>query len=250
MDDCFVTGRVWHRRRAPRVHAFNYRLYFSLLDVETLPETFRRSRWWSIERFNLVCFRRSDYLGPPDQPLADALRDRVQSESGQRPSGRIFMLTHLRQWGLAFNPVTFYFCHDQGRLAFIVAEIHNTPWGERHAYVLDCRDQAGPEYRFCFDKVFHVSPFLPMQLGYDWRFSVDQDRLDVHMLVTEQGAECFSAGMRLSPQPITSSAMRTMPLRFPLVCFKVLAGIYWQAFRLWLKRIPLHTHPDKESDTA
>jgi uncharacterized protein len=246
MKQALGSGTVWHRRRLPRAHAFRYRLYYSLLDLEQLEDTFARSRLWSLNRANLVSFRRSDYLGPTDVPLVEAVRDRVQAEAGLRPSGPILLLAHLRQWGFCFNPVSFYFCHHEGRLAFILAEVHNTPWNERHAYLLDARAHAGPDYRFVFDKVFHVSPFLPMNMGYDWRFRIEQERLDVHMKVTEGSAESFSAGMSLNLKPISASSMRRMPLKFPALTLKVVFGIYWQAFRLWLKRIPFHTHPDKE----
>lgn len=250
MQSALGTGTVWHRRRQPREHAFRYRLYYSLLDLDRLEDTFAQSRLWSLNRPNLVSFRRSDYLGPADVPLVEAVRDRVQAEVGLRPDGPVLLLTHLRQWGLCFNPVSFYFCHQAGRLAFIVAEVHNTPWNERHAYVLDARAHAGPDYRFVFDKAFHVSPFLPMNMGYDWRFRIEDQRLDVHMKVTEDGAEFFSAGMALQLEAIDRSGMRAMPLKFPALTLKVLFGIYWQALRLWFKRIPFHSHPDKKAGSS
>jgi hypothetical protein len=111
--------------------------------------------------------------------------------------------------------------------------------------VLDCREQSGPEYRFEFDKAFHVSPFMPMDLRYDWRFRLGDDRIDVHMRLIEQGSQCFAAGMRLSLEPMTAKSMRRMPLRFPFMTARVVAGIYWQALKLWIKRVPFHPHPDK-----
>ncbi len=250
MDNRLAHGTVWHRRLQPTLHRFRYRVSYSLLDVDTIDAQFQRSRWWSVERFNLVSFRRSDYLGPPEQGLGEAVRNQVEEQQGVQPDGPIFLLTHLRQWGYCFNPVSFYFCHHQGRLAFIVAEIHNTPWKERFAYVLDCREQTGPDYQFNFDKRFHVSPFLPMKLDYDWRFRLEDDRLGVHMLVTDGGSEYFAAGMQLQLAPLTGRAMRWMPLRFPLMTMKVVAGIYWQAFRLWLKRVPFYPHPAKASENS
>jgi uncharacterized protein len=250
MKNAFAVGKVWHRRQQPREHAFRYRLYYSLLNCEHLETIFAGSRFWSLERFNLVSFCRSDYLGSSEQPLVEAVRDRIQTEFGTRPTGEVFVLTHLRQWGFCFNPVSFYFCHDNGSLAFIIAEVHNTPWNERHAYVLDCREHEGPEFRFRFAKHFHVSPFLPMDMDYDWRFRIEPDAVAVHMLVTEGNADCFSAGMKLELQPLTSRSMLLMPMKFPFLTVKVVAGIYWQALRLWLKRVSFHTHPDQEPDRS
>lgn len=248
MDDALATGRVWHRRREPHQHRFDYRLYFSLFDVERIESLCARSPWWSHERSNLVSFRRRDFIGPHEHSIAQAVRDRVEDASGTRPQGRIFLLTHLRQWGTCFNPVSFYLCLDQdGQLQFLVAEIHNTPWNQRHAYVLDARDQTGPDYRFRFAKGFHVSPFLPMELDYDWRFRLSSDELLIHMSVMDADSECFAAGMRLALEPLDKAAMRRMPLQYPLLTARVLMAIYWQALRLWLRKTPFFSHPDKQA---
>ena len=131
---------------------------------------------WSVERFNLVTFRRRDYLGPRILRWARRYGSGFEKRAFD-PAGACACLTHLRQWGLCFNPVTFYFCEDpDGALQAVVADVHNTPWNERHAYVLDARDQSGPDFRFEFDKAFHVSPFLPMDMRYDWRFRYEADR--------------------------------------------------------------------------
>lgn len=246
MDSAIATGRVWHRRETPRPHRFAYRTSYGLIDVDRVPELFARSRLWSVERPNLVSFRRDDFLRPTDRPLRQAVGERVAEATGRWPKGRILLLAHLRQWGLCFNPVAFYFCLDaHGVPEAIVAEVHNTPWNERHAYVLDCRGQSGPTYRFAFEKDFHVSPFLPMDVRYEWRFCIDGERLDVHMRLKRAGTQCFAVGLRLALEPMDSAAMRRMPLKFPLMTARVLAAIYWQALRLWLKRTPFYPHPDK-----
>ncbi len=246
MDNAIATGRIWHRRHSPKVHRFAYRTSYTLLDIDQVEAVFGRSRLWSVGRGNLVSFRRGDFLPPHDRPLREVVITRVAEVTGHRPRGRVFVLAHLRQWGLCFNPVSFYFCFGvDGALEVIVAEVHNTPWNERHAYVLDCRQQSGPEYRFDFDKAFHVSPFMPMSIHYDWRFRIEGQSLGVHMRLIESGRECFAAGMRLALEPMTTSSMRRMPLKFPLMTARVVVGIYWQALRLWLKRVPFHSHPDK-----
>ena len=249
--ECTATGRVWHRRHRPKSHAFSYSIWMSLLDVDGIEALFDRSWVWSVERFNLVTFRRSDYLGPGHMPLGEAVRQHVFERLGFRCGGRVRMLTHLRQWGLCFNPVTFYFCEDpDGALQAVVADVHNTPWNERHAYVLDARDQSGPVYRFDFDKAFHVSPFLPMDMRYDWRFRYDADKISVHMRLMQDGTECFHTGMRLAIDELTPGRMSLMPLKFPFMTLRVITGIYYQALRLWLKRIPFFTHPDRAPEAG
>jgi DUF1365 family protein len=158
-------GRVRHRRHAPRAHAFAYRMAQLYLDLGEVDALFR-DRWlWSVDRPNLAEFRRSDFLGDPAQPLADAVRERVAIATGERPGGPVRLLSHLRYAGYSFNPVSFYYCHAaDGALHSIVAEITNTPWKERHAYVLPVAtaDVRGRALHWAFDKAFHVSPFLPM----------------------------------------------------------------------------------------
>lgn len=244
--DQYGIGTVWHRRTREHTHAFRYKLWFCLLDLDTLPERLEKSPWWSELRWNLVSFRRQDFIAPFERSIADAVRDRVEQHLGWKPAGQIRLLTQPRQWGLCFNPVSFYFCYsERQQLDSIVAEVHNTPWGERHAYVLDATGphQSGPEYRFEFDKSFHVSPFLPMQMQYRWRFRLEADALAVHMLVMENGAESLRTGMQLSLQPLNRNAMLRMPLIFPLQTIKVFGGIYWQAFRLWMKNTRFYPHP-------
>lgn len=182
-------GVVRHRRHVPTPHAFHYRIAQLYLDLDELDTLFAPYRAWSIDRRNLAEFRRSDYLGDPDTPLADAVRDRAADVLGRRPEGPIRLLTHLRYFGHIFNPVSFYYCHaaDGTTLDCIVAEITNTPWRERHAYVLPIAEgeRHGRVWHWRFAKRFHVSPFMAMAREYDWRFTAPGDDLHVHMNVLE-----------------------------------------------------------------
>lgn len=244
-------GEVWHRRHTPRAHAFRYRLYLLYLDLEELPTLFSRRWLWSLERRNLVCFRRADYLGPAGQPLREAVHARVEQELGFRPRGRVRLLTQLRTLGFLSNPVSFYFCFDrQERLEAIVAEITNTPWAERFAYVLDARgasEAAGLSWQF--DKRFHVSPFHSMQQQYEWCFSHPGERLELRMRNRESGELVFEAGLSCARRPITGRSLARVLLRHPWMSLRVHLAIYWQAARLFLLRTPFHTHP-RERDAA
>lgn len=251
MHSALYRGRLRHRRHAPRPHAFEYTLFMVYLDLAELDGVFR-GRWlWSTRRAALAWLRRADYLGDPAVPLDAAVRDRVERETGTRPTGPIRMLTHLRMFGFVFNPVTFYYCFDAAgtRVETIVAEITNTPWRERHAYVLGAEADRGrgDVHRYAFPKRFHVSPFLPMDLGYDWRFGTPGRTLAVHMDDLAGGRKVFDATLALERVEITAGSLARTLAAFPFMTLKVIAAIYWQALRLWLKRTPFHTHPDKRA---
>jgi hypothetical protein len=176
----------------------------------------------------------------------------VAERTGKRPAGPIRLLTHLRWFGYVFNPVSFYYCFDaeDRALEAVVAEVNNTPWGERHCYVL-LPDAPGSD-RLCARsvKAMHVSPFHPMGLHYDWQLHTPGNALAVHMALrpTEapaDGAPIFGATLGLQRVPITGAALAGTLLRYPFMTATVIAAIHWQALRLWLKRVPVHDHPAK-----
>jgi len=249
LHSAIYEGTVRHRRRSPREHAFRFPLFMMYLDLAELPSLFDRRLLWSAKRPNLAWFRRADYLGSAEGPLDEAVRDRVERAVGERPRGPIRLLTHLRYFGYVFNPVSFYYCFDEGdeEVETIVAEITNTPWKERHAYVLHQRQSSGrgSNRRFQFDKVFHVSPFMPMQQSYDWTFTQPTDLLSVHMMNFERQGRVFDATLRLRRREISGASLARVLALYPLMTTQVIAKIHFEALRLWLKRVPIQPHPAK-----
>lgn len=244
MNSRIYKGWVRHRRVAPARNEFRYLVFMLYLDLAELPQIFDGTPCWSARRRALAWFKRSDYLGPPDVPLDQAVRDLVQAKTGARPAGAIRLLTHLRYFGYCMNPVSFYYCFNESgdRLETIVAEITNTPWKERHQYVLAV-PAAARIMRFGFDKEFHVSPFLPMDMQYRWSFSEPAERLFVHMQNLKRDERIFDATLSLRQEPLSAGALLKVLAAFPLMTVKVVAAIHWQALRLWLKRTPVHDHP-------
>lgn len=255
MKSCIYTGWVQHRRFEPSENKFRYRLFMMYLDLAELPRVFDRFWLWSTQRAALARFRREDYHGDAAKPLDTAVRDLVQEHTGARPTGPIRLLTHLRYFGFNFNPVTFYYVFEPSgeRVETVVAEITNTPWKERHAYVLPVAgaEKISPRaWRYQFGKDFHVSPFMPMDVRYDWRFTAPEQGLFVHMESWREGRSVFDATLNLHRKTITSWNLARALISFPIMTVKVTALIYWQALKLLLKRTPFFTHPKKVLDSV
>ena len=251
MNSRIYEGVVEHHRRGPREHRFDYRVCQLYLDLDEIPELFDRHWLWSARRPAVARFHRRDHLGPQELALDVAVRDLVQADTGTRPSGPIRLLTHPRYFGYGFNPVSFYYCFDAAgsEVAFVVAEVNNTPWGEQHCYVLDCRssERQGGAWCFEFDKRFHVSPFMAMDQRYRWTFSLPGERLGVHMENFQggdnAGERLFSATMLLEQRPLDTPGLARVLWRYPLMTAQVVGAIYWHALRLWMKGVPVHDHP-------
>lgn len=249
LQSAIYEGWIRHRRAQPKRHEFRYRMFQLYIDLDELPKLFEGRRFWSLDRPNLAALRRRDYFGDPRLSIAEAVRNRVEAETGLRPTGPIRLLTHGRYFGVAMNPVSFYygFAEDGQTLDWVLAEITNTPWGERHAYLLPVAkaEPHGRALHWAFDKRFHVSPFIAMQRDYRWALTVPGESLHVHMDVLEGATREFGATLCLERRPWNANTLASSLARYPWLTAKVAAAIYWQAARLWLKRIPFHVHPAK-----
>lgn len=254
MNSCIYVGSIRHRRFSPVEHSFRYRMFMMYLDLAEMPQVFDGKLFWSARRPAAAWFRRSDYLGDSSVPLDEAVRTLVERKTGNRPAGPIRILTHLRYFGYVMNPVSFYYVFDESetRVETIIAEVNNTPWDERYPYVLSAdRDVGtGSKRQYKLSKEFHVSPFMDMDIQYDWRFTEPSGRLVVHMENFAADGKIFDATLVMRRTEITGSSLAGLLVRFPLMTARVVSGIYWQALRLYLKRTPFYSHPTKREAGA
>jgi DUF1365 family protein len=238
IDSGLFVGTLRHRRFTPVAHAFTYPLFMALLDVDRLPELMRVSRVTSYNRWNWASFHDRDHLGDPARALRDRLAVDATRHGIDLPDGRIFLLTHLRYLGYGFNPVSFFYCFDAAeRLQAVLAEVSNT-FGGSHNYWLR-PDPASRTFRAAAAKSLYVSPFMPVDLDYAFAFTPPARHLVAHMETVKAGAVCFDATLSLDRRPWSALEIRRALVRYPAMTANVVAGIHWQALKLWWKGVPL-----------
>lgn len=243
MNSSIYKGWVRHRRYAPKPHQFRYQLFMLLLDLDELDQIDGVSRWLGCERPAPISFYQRDHWGGRTRALKDSVLDLVESETGTRPAGPVQLLTQPRCWGYCFNPISVFYCFQgsAGTLAAVVAEVTNTPWGERHCYVIPASYGCATANGW-FDKAMHVSPFMPMDQRYRWRGGAPGSGLAIHLENHDGDRRMLDATLSLRREPLTAANLRSTVLAHPFVTAKTILAIHWEALRIWLKGIPVHTH--------
>ncbi len=244
----FYCGQLRHRRFTPQRNEFTYPVFMAFFDIDNLPELMKISPWISYNRFNWASYDERDHLGDPKLSLRERLKIEAQSHGITIGSGKIFLLTHLRYLGYCFNPVSyFYFYNETDNLVDVLAEVNNTPWGERHLYWMSqfTMESNGLIRTYQVPKAFHVSPFIPMDCRYLWSFEDPGSRLNIRIKEFQQNHFFFDVDLDLIHREWNAQEIRNILLTFPFMTLRVIMSIHWQALRLWLKRVPVQTHPKK-----
>jgi uncharacterized protein len=247
MESALYVGKLRHRRFSPRAHEFAYPVYMAFLDVDRLPELMGVSPFSSYNRWNWTSYCERDHFGDPQRTLRERLAEDAARYGVALSDGPIFLLTHLRYLGYVFNPVSFFYCYDRaGKLVLMMSEVNST-FGESHNYWLTAtneRDSAAAK-RYTTAKQLHVSPFMGMDLHYDWIFTPPGERLVAHMNTISDGKPFFDATLQLEQRPWERRELRRVLVSYPLMTLRVIGAIHWEALKLWVKQVPVFTHPAK-----
>jgi DUF1365 family protein len=256
-------GEVRHQRFSPIKHDFLYKIFMVFINLNELDTLFDNFWFWSSRKPNVAYFKRADHLGESNIHLKDAVKNFVFQRTGYRVEGNIYILTHLRYWGYCFNPVSFYYCYDKNNqyVEWIIAEINNTPWGEQYCYLLKTAscfyNENSDQYitpeanqtsnHYIFNKNFHISPFMPMDLVNDWWIQSPKENLMIHMNNYYQEKKVFTAHLSMQRKEITHKNLAKILLSYPFMTGKVISGIYWEALKIKIKGAPFYSHPKNSS---
>lgn len=246
MHSAAAYGWVRHRRFSPRVHDFRYRLSMLYLDLDEAEDLLRKHPLWSYQRRNVACVLRRDHLRGGADDLASTVRDQIEAFSGERPQGPIRLLTQPRYFGYCINPISIYFVWsaDGQTLDWLLLEVHNTPWDEQHAYILRWPSSGSVD----FEKLMHVSPFMPMDMSYRLRLrQAPGESLVIGLENHRAGERVFAASLKLDLKPLNLRSLTGLLLRTPLMTLKIAAAIYFQALRIKLKGVPYVPYPGRHT---
>ena len=235
-------GKTFHQRFRPVEHKFEYDIalfWLKLSEADSLGESLK---WFSVHRRNFTRFYRPDYCGDASVPLETAVKSKMTLlNKGAELDGDVYFLGQLRTLGMYFSPVNFYFLRHpaSGIYTHMMAEVSNTPWNERHYYLVDMASQQDTE------KAFHVSPFNPLEMTYKWQITPPGEHFSLSLACHTEKKD-FVAGVNMTRISLNNENLRSTLRRIPSMTIKTVAGIYWQALKLFIKRAPIYDHPKSQ----
>lgn len=238
-------GELGHKRFMPKAHGFNYSYNSYWLDCDALSSDSLQPVGIKCERFGALSYRRADYL-PGNDNLSLAVQDKVRQLGGGKPINNVFLLTPLANWGYYFSPITLYYCYDsEANFCYLLAEVSNTPWNERHYYLqtINLSSSSTDTNLYFHDKAFHVSPFNPIEMQYRWQIPAPGNELFCSITNYKEQQAVFSAWFKLKRFSLNKANRRRILIRHPWQNVQVLCRIYWQALKLYIKGVPVHKHP-------
>ena len=213
------------------------------LDLDDLQSAFLGKLFWSYNKPNLASFYRSDFYGDKRKTIKKSIQSLLFKKINLDHKGKIFLLTTIRYFSFTFNPVSFYYCFDESsNIQAIVTHITNTPWNEKHAYVHDCRNKSSMSKKFEFDKDFHVSPFMPMNINYSWVFSPPKDFLFVSMDSYISDKLVFNATLKMTKRAWGNFSLNKILFLSLPMSIKSIVLIYFNALILFIKRAKFYPH--------
>lgn len=238
------SGWVRHRRYQPKAHEFRYDMFLLSLDLDEINQGFQLGRFFAIDKWAVLSFRHKDYLGGEGKLTREKVWNKVTELGGDNHHGRVIMVGQLRCFGIYFSPVNFYYCHDQqGALKYLLAEVSNTPWNERHCYLVE------PTQNTMTDKVFHVSPFMNEDMQYRWRFTPLNPQLYLNIEnLTDKDERLFDATVVMKQQVLSRKNLIKNLIRVPAMTIKTMIGIHWEAAKLYLKGVPYVPYVKKQKE--
>lgn len=247
IEEGIYSGTVWHRRLLPKAHQFNYKMLMAVIDLENIRTHCSPNTMLRHNRFAMLSVRDRDHFSEN----GDSLYVNVQKllpDNIKQQDHRIFLVSQLAHFGFAFNPISFFVItsNDYKNILGMILEVHNTPWGERHFYPMFNLQQSNDTFTAEFKKELHVSPFMPMDFLYQFSAQFNDKKMTMTLENWKNNTKHFEAGISLSHHPMTKKAVRQQFIKHPLSPYKAVAAIYWQALKLYVKRIPFYSHPETE----
>lgn len=229
-------GTVNHRRFTPKLHSFDYSYCMWLVDVDELESLCKSHLLVGKGRFSPISIRLSDHIEDETDPIhfKQRIKQKVKELGGQWQGDKLLMMTQVRMFGLYFSPVNFMFCYDGDECRYMLAEVSNTPWGEKHWYLVDLLE---PET----EKDFHVSPFMPIEQKYKWRVKLPEQQFMAHIENWQQN-KVFDATVRLTQVAISPSSLVKVLMRFPVIALSTVGAIYWQAAKMFAKGFKFYSY--------